>query len=834
MSTQPEAQHFKPSGAQSNYAEDFRSVIDDLTVENKRLKEALKRYRQFGPDLLKEDKLFEIKVHGLPKTKKRELEATLRDFAASLQGSPSASTERAKKSSIRQADRIKGSSNSKHASSSSSRSRPVDSAYASMSGVPSSIGLTNGGSSTSFSRPWLARTKSSADRKVESYLQDIPEGLFPRPVVLTEKDKKKLVVRRLEQLFTGITPIHKRNMALNHSVMPTEAAPPTTVEPFREARIETPGLIKKRSTREDMSMSNYGDEIQGDCTGSGSCSNEHGGNDSSPTGELPEQRATRPRDLDPDRAQIPSENMQYMRHLGMTAPEYISDTKYRSQDVSIDADGWIHLNLLCSLAQLHILNVTPGLIRSAVTERSAKFQLSSDGRKIRWRGGMEGTRFSSDSSGDCSQRSPETETTDVEAEEGQRKRQRTIGASSTSSRTQTKSRRQHPSSTNGFHYKPLFTRNHSSSSAGTSPDGTPSEYAVDNSNYNSRSTGLASGSVSPTRRKRRRDGAIIYYSGAPFCTDLAGDPGELSPTTYMTSSGNEQESMIIEEEMPLISRTQSGSFLPIRPLVDGPENLEQNCEEPEFLTNETDMSQDDDDFGFTWSEDPIRPQLKPLEAHLEPFGLGGVTPDDHFAVVVITRHPINRPSSYRPEVTRLKSDETTHTVTSRIAALTTNTPQTPTRSLDRPCKIQYETIASRYKKLKPLPLPPPAMFYPPFTETTESEDSGFEDDYSDESDSEMIMPDSADVSPNMGVQQPGDYFTRVGTMDSGDDDGFADRNTHVAPFIPEVRMSSAGSLQPGGTSSKGAVQPDSSGATVGEASGYTSSESNMEDDEFDS
>lgn len=56
----------RPAVTQSSSADDYRSVIDDLTIENKRLKEELKRYKQFGPDMMKKEKLFEIKVHGLP------------------------------------------------------------------------------------------------------------------------------------------------------------------------------------------------------------------------------------------------------------------------------------------------------------------------------------------------------------------------------------------------------------------------------------------------------------------------------------------------------------------------------------------------------------------------------------------------------------------------------------------------------------------------------------------------------------------------------------------------------------------------------------------------
>lgn len=819
--------------AQSSSAEDYRSVIDDLTIENKRLKDELKRYRQFGPELLRKDRLFEIKVHGLAGSKRRELESTLRDFAASLEGSPAASLQRKKSS--KHANRLQGSSsNSKHASSSSSHSRPVDSAYASMSTGRSSTGPN--ANSVSL-RPSLGRTKSSTDHKVETYLQEIPEGLFPRPVAMTDKEKKKLVVRRLEQLFTGRMP-GKHRFSRNKSLLsvpePSVApAPPQDGEPCREARIE-PG---KMTSTENLSASNSNGENDtgGDRTGSGSGSNEHSGQFASPqTGELAEQRATRPRDLDPDRVQVPSENMQYIRHLGVTAPKDIGETRFRAQDVSIDADGWIHLNLLCNLAQLHILNVTPSYIRSAINERSAKFQLSRDGRKIRWRGGVEGTKFSSDSSGRSSQRSPETDGTDGSNEDGQRKRQRRSEQASdpsTQSQNQTKLVPQTSVSSEGFHYKPLFLHNRSSS-AETSMDETGSQAsfgAVENSNMNSRSTGFVSGSGSSPRKKRRNDGAIIYYNGAPFCTDLSGDPGDVSPDTYLASSSQDHASNNIGAESPGLNRTLSGSSLPFRPLVDGPEQTDVDMDQEPELINDGELSESEAGFEFPWCDNPETPQLKPLEPQLEPCGLGGVTPDDHFAILVVTQQPINSSGRNKHHLVRLGSVETVESISSRIASLAGTLPHPSRRPPKHPSNVQAQVVAQRYKALKPLPLPPPAMFYPPFTETTESEDSGFEDGSADEDDdSDVNVGGFGAISQRVNPKQSDQDFFASGAPGSDDDDVHS-MDVKVAPktpFGPGVRKLSRGSSRPGRSLIQGMdLHPDSSGATAGgEASGYSSSE----------
>lgn len=841
----------------SSSADDYRSVIDDLTVENKRLKDELKRFKQYGPDLLRKDKLFEIKFHGLPNKKKRELEATLRDFASSLEGSTTSSQQRKKSS--KHVNRLHASSaNSKHASSSSSHSRPVDSAYASMSTGRSSGGLNASGSS--IGQPSLGRGRSSADLQMENYLQDIPEGLLPRHVALTDKEKKKLVVRRLEQLFTGRLGGRNKGLRRNPpglpeprmsvggaisapplvSQPPVPSPPPPHDEPSREARIQLHESGQKSNSREEISTSISNGEIDtgtGETrTGSGSGSNEHSGHDKSPQDpDLPEQRATRPLDLDPDRIQNPSENMQYIRHLGVTAPAYLAETKFRSQDVSMDAEGWIHLNLLCNLAQLHTLNVTPDYIRSAVSERSAKFQLSRDGRKIRWRGGTEGTRFSSDSSGDSSQRSPDTEVTDESNEDGQRKRQKTAAQIPThsSKKNQTKLGPQASASSESFHYKPMFVHNQSSS-AETSMDETGSQASfpvVEDSNVNSRSTGFVSGSGSSPRKKRRRDGAVIYYTGAPFCLDLSGDPGDTSsPATLMTSTGQEQTTHESEQEKPGLVRTASGSSLCHRPLVDGPEWMRVDPrQESEYVTDETDLSEAED-YGFCWCEQPDKPQLRPLEACFEPCGLGGVQPEDHFAVLVVTRHPIKTRSRNKLGPARPKSDNRTDCVLSQVAGLTTGLPCISKRLTEHPRHIQIQVLQQKYKGLKPLPLPPPAIFYPPFTETTESEDSGFEDDYVDEEDdSDVIMDDSAEaISQRANPHQSDNDFAQMGDLASDDDDDEFVRADLVktAPkvsFAPVRRMSRGSSQRASGSSTKGAViPPDSSGATAGEASGYSS------------
>ncbi|KAF5678956.1 Frequency clock [Fusarium denticulatum] len=784
----------KLTAAHSSSADDYRSVIDDLTVEIQKLREELKRYKNTGPDMLRKEKLFEIKVHGLPKKKKRELEVTLRDFAASLEGSPNASSTQKKKSRHATRENMYSGSGSKHASSSSgSNFRPADSAYASMS--------TGANSGTSLSRPSMGSQAKSSEA-VESYLRDIPEGLYPRHMIMTEKERKKLVVRRLEQLFTG--KIGGRHVVKKQPVLPSGSSaalapvvaetqptvsntsnsihePPALQtsgkEPTREARIlpleqQSGHSGKKSRSADNASASNS----NGDNTESGGNGNSTGSgtNTTPPMTTLPEQRPTRPRDLDPDRAQVPAENMDYIRHLGLVPPELLAEQ--HSQDVHPDAEGWVYLNLLCNLAQLHMINVTPDFVRSAVSGISTKFQLSPDGRKIRWRGGTEGTRFSSDSSGYNSQKSPSTDDTE-DGMENKRKRQKTGRStgdefqSGSSSKNGLKFDPQLCAPSESFHYKPLFAQQDSSGGQ-TSLDETVSSFGPpEESNIGESRWGL-SGSGASSRRKRRHDGAIIYYSGAPFCTDLSGDPGDMSPTTQMRAAGQTQtdQDNFKVPSSPL-RRTDSGSFINYRPLTDRgllssqqSTAMDVDSEDPPSLTDDAD-DLSEVDLDFTWSDKAQYMQHFPLE----PCGLGGVLPEDHFMVVVSTKRTKQDDLSALPQVGDRRFSENTDGIIRRLATMSTSSPDLgASKSLPatRSLPIEIEYMSGRIKRLTPVSLPPPAIFFPPFSPTESTAD----DDYDDSDDVDMSSS-LRDLIGQRTVQRRSDGYPDGVDLSSGDEEG---------------------------------------------------------------
>ncbi|KAI0096886.1 frequency clock protein [Nemania sp. FL0031] len=768
---------FRPSLAKSSSADDYRSVIDDLTIENKRLREELRKFKQMGPDSLRNDKLFEVKVHGLPSTKKRELEATLRDFTTKLERSSTKTSTSRKKASGKSKEGH--SAASKHASSTSgSNSRPVDSAYASM----------GTGQSSSHLLPGQARAaRLRSNQNIEEYLRDIPEGLWPKPAQMTEHEKKKLVVKRLERLFTGKMGHSADQLAARSNPPPigedikmedasAKAAP--VKEAAREAMIRTGERRQKAShsratasasnthtqsqshsnshSNADQSNSRDNDKDSGSGSrhgsGSGGRSTKDGKNTSPQDGMQPsEQRPTRPRDLDPDRRQVPADNMEYIRHLGIVAPN--SQPHFSARDVSPDAEGWVYLNLLGNLAQLHILNVTSDFIRRAVSEKSTKFQLSPDGRKIRWRGGDEGTRFTSDS-GSKSQGDQSSDDTDGSNEHDQRKKHKgskfNFGV-------------QDSHSSESFHYKPLFVHRPASfrdvQQSGVDDSGSSNGQSED-SNLGQHSKWDHSGlSTGQSQRKRRRDGAIIYYSGAPFCTDLSGDYGEVSPGTYdMTSSGDQpmQEDPVYLHlvHRPYINRSPSGSSIPFKPLSEL--NLFHAMADPDDNVDEEMTASGSDNYkyidaDFSWSDTKQQAQLTNLEAS----GLGGVYPDDHFVVVVSTRRPTDMmldvdsddndddgesekywsPAPQSRLTDRFSHDTagsrgTTDSIATTLALMSTESPAPRYASARNLLTVEIGYMTSKIHVLPPVPLPPPAFYHPLSDTDSDGYGTSWEDDIS--------------------------------------------------------------------------------------------------------
>ncbi|KAH7006706.1 frequency clock protein [Fusarium venenatum] len=755
-----------PITAQTSSDHDYRGIIDDLTVKIQQLKRELKRYKKPGPAQLYKDELFEIRVHGLSQKKKRALEAILEDFATNVDGSPKGSLSQ-KRARVSPHDRNytyseSGVHRKPALSSRGSSLRPTDSAYASMS--------TGGESSRTPLNHHILTSTQSSKGEVEDYLRDVPDGLYPQHAIMTDRERKSLVVRRLEQLFTGRdyvadtlkTPLVRPGGSFIMvgdvadgqvtDQSPTHELPTDRHETIREARILPPEQqlhTRGNDSHLSNSVSPFNPCKDSLNTGANDEDSVSGTKSFPPLLLLPKQRATRPFDLDPDRAQVPYENMNYIRHLDLVPPQLLSGQQ-GSQGVDLDAEGWVSLNLLYNLAQLHLINVTPDFVRSAVSENSTRLQLSTDGHKIIWQGGSKNTNFSSYSS---DYDAPETPFVgNIDKSEKKRERQKIsrftnnepqlggLGNDAPAFDPQVCAR------VESFRYKPLFAlQNHLGhiSRGGSVSSG----IAADNDKSGKSRLGLENFGGS-AGRWQHHEGAITYYSNAPFCIDLAGDSTNLSQTACTSLNSKTKEN----PQQPSDSarspqRTTSRSCISYTPLADQYQHLRRRISGKDGSNNNgvqdliTDSNQPSSyiELDSVWNDDQqdIGQQL------LEPCGLG-VLPHDHFRVVVDTKRPKQDiPQSSKPEFRRSK-ESIKGTIHPKVATRISGTVSggSETKVTKGSCPIGIEYLSWRTERLVPVPLPSPARFFPPLS--TDSSMSGEDNDLSTAADD--LGPSEKDAS----------------------------------------------------------------------------------------
>jgi hypothetical protein len=766
-------------------------VVDDLTVENKRLREKLRRFEvSQSPCHLEKDKSFEVKIHSLSSKKRRELDELLRNFASTLNDSDDGTSSNSK-------DASKGTHNSypsllesatgyahlDTSISSTSLSRPVDSAYASMSASGPTSVSTRKHSSFARPEPQTELAKEAKEQKIHSYLDDIPEGFFPKhAVVMTERQKKKLVVRRLEQLFTGKVNgiVGDGNQPLQQQEVSKSAAradqgvrnQPSLAEGVREANI-----LPQLMDMDKPGPCELANELSIDTT-TADLSGAIGNSTIGPTS--PDQRPTRPLDLDPDRMQIPSDNVEYIRHLGLSTPQLITQD---SGDAKPDARGWIYLNLLISMAQLHIINVTPDFVRSAVEDVSAKFQLSHDGRRIRWRGGTEGSHFSSDSDASGGKISSPQDSDSLEESNSKRRKLEDTGytkgrfasvpiQAGEPGLPKAASTHKHP-----LHYKPLFNHRNSeenfiiydeeASNMSYTPayNSGPGRLSRPPRMWGKRSRSGSSG------RQRREDGPIVFYNGASFCTDLSGDRGDISTPLHVRGVGKDGYSDHTRDALGCqprpragaIERTASGSLLQYRPFKEQSEHAVEGGA-TSIKGQDSHDGELSIDPGVKWSSRDSSP-VTPLMA-FNASGLGGTQPADHFAVTVKTRRT-NLDSAARPKssaaghharrfqhsipkefLDMFQRQDQEEDVMSKLAGLrATKSPSPHTAA----AHVKTEVISTRLMNLQPSELPAPMAFY----SDDSSSDEGSEWDES-----------SYSGSSDLRQSEPKRYIPGIGTYSS--------------------------------------------------------------------
>ncbi|KAF2739534.1 hypothetical protein EJ04DRAFT_426615 [Polyplosphaeria fusca] len=719
-------------GTDESSTEDFRSVIDDLTVANKRLKQKLRKYETLYDAHLQDEKLFEVRFHGMPDHKKRELEETLRKFASSLDESTTNYPPISHPPAL-DPQKTGGSSHT---------SRFAESGYVSMSASRPNSNAAPSGADGDRRLPSKARIDRQ-HQNIQSYLLDIPAGLLPRHnVPMTDKSKKKLVVRRLEQIFAGkrsapgnhAQPLQQEEVAQSAAMADRQAKEATgqhsRKEGHREARI-----MSLRTEDEDAAVGSLTELVhksrpyptvqeQGAAFGSGS----------------PDQRPTRPLDLDPFRAQVPAENMEYIRHLGFTPPDMYSEQS------PVDDHGWLYLNLLINMAQLHTINVTPDFVKDAVAEYSSRLELSHDGRKIRWKGGRDLTNDSSASSSEHQGGSSPYDGLYRRLSKSPPKRIKTghSGESSESIDTEMQARRTaravREREQGKYAYNPLFFHKEDSEDEDdfyhldmVSSSNSPAQFQQRGDSSGFSSTAMRSTSS----RRRREDGPIIFYNKAKFCTDLSGDRNgsfAANPATYksITTHPLGASSLASSLSGSMSETRQPGNLVDTEPMDLDLKGSEQ-------------VSSSEGDLGF--SPDALKNdggEDSPETMEFEASGLGGVQPEDNFAIKV-KRSQVRAESSVRAAGTH-KSRYSRHYTKKILEALG----EEPSSEDDvQPTVIKSEILSASRKELPSSSLPPASFL--PFDSTSSGD---IDSDLESESDvsSDPSITSSSDRGPMTALQ----------------------------------------------------------------------------------
>jgi hypothetical protein len=572
-----------------------------------------------------------------------------------------------------------------------------------------SIDNENGqGSTGSGVTPGNRSALDSGYASVSRVGNDGPEGSWASSHNNPELKKMRLVVRRLEQLFTGVdATVGDRRVMQQQDISDMAAAEDKKEREKYEAH------IGKIGAREASLMSPP--------TGMGN-TNDTGSNESLVmNSDKPEQRPTRPIDLDPSREQIPSDNIEYLTHM----------TESSTKDGPNTQGGWVYLNLIINMAQLHTINVTPPFIKKAIASVSTKLELSADGRMVRWRGydgSQSGSSMAGDTSSDHSPGPLGNRNANGKAfESGSESRSLSYGSGSGSGLGGVGGWPQVQES-HKFHYRPIFAGSQSfeddSSSCITSD--------TDSQEQQKRSSSHESGGTGSTRRDT---GPIIFYKGGGFCTDLSSQAlrqdeelNEEQPTRYVRATSR-----------PLGS---NGSQYPPPPSTKNESPLYQ----PGSVIPEEDVMEIDRDEAimefspeFPATHHPATVPPAPIE--FEASGIGGVLPADNFAINCETKHyllpeqygrlPVSRSIALKKRILHRipksaieafheeeASEASEANEASEVGGVTNATsPRSPKRhSISHgpgPTTLRHEILSTSTTRLPPSSLPPASYIFSP-------------------------------------------------------------------------------------------------------------------------
>ncbi|KAF1816151.1 hypothetical protein P152DRAFT_454395 [Eremomyces bilateralis CBS 781.70] len=766
--------HPEPPPQQESSSEDFRSIIDDLTIKNKRLRRRLRKYEKVHDGHLNDQKLFEIRVHGLNRERKTELEGILRQFATTADHQ-------------RPMDAVTGTGATSNGIGTvepkrslfiKNPSRNSDSAYASMfmsgqnpsiQNLSKQISTHSSSMNSNQSTSWRALS-SRQQQDIQSYPKDIPTGLRPQPsATLSEKARRKLVVRRLEQIFAGKGPVgaHEHPEQQEEIAQSAARADKKLIEDMgrrdkdedmREARI-----MPKDSL--DIAKADQPGKLEDGSTSDVEMTSDNG----------PDQRPTRPLDLDPHRAQDPRENIEYIRHLGFL-PAGSDSSEPRTDD-----HGWVYLNILTNMAQLHTISVTTDFVKNAISEYSQKLELSHDGCKARWRGGRDVTRTSSDAS---LEEKDELGGEDDNAGPPRKRAKVSVGTSGQSCRGSNGMQSTPDSKSNyKYAYQPLFFRRESSEDDEEDSD----EFSPWSSPQHGQATGNSSGLTSSgvdnaNRRRHREDGPIIFYNKAPFFTDLSGDHTPLSHQILSQPQADDLQArkpIGLKRERIFSYDSRGDTDLSDRPLNYVPTSeIGGNSDKPPLEPSSDDLRFSPGFLQSYLSSNDERPRGVDFEAS----GIGGVQPSDHFAIDVRSIQTVHGPREQNHHSHRHHS----RLYQSKIADALSQRPSherkglcEPHQGRPSPAANPNQIISSRLRNLPVSILPPPTFLSLPSTDSDVSDSDEGRDTSSVSAKHGLDLWPALIDSHEVEIEDSGGYFSED---EGGSSDLLADVDLRAAGY----------------------------------------------------
>lgn len=701
----------------------YRDVIDDLTVQNKKLSRRIEQYEKLYESHLVDSKLFDVHVHNLSAQKKRELEGLLRDFARGLETVPSGAATSRRVPKLLQPLANAVPTIEKPSSTSPIYKRPLDSTYASMSasGQTKVSFCHHGGSSskvpndsTSADQPNLiSETQCSSLSPYSSH--SLGEH---------NKGKKNLVVQKLERLFTSDDMC---NSPADSSTTYQRASLAAEAEKMARTKQAKTGNVNENSYRIAQTWPDN-NATQAYSTAPKALKPRPFDNDIHKTRTIhkspaldshtkSEQRTTGPLDHHQSQTQSMTNSIGYIQRLGISSSSL--------KDEPCPNDDWIYVNLLTSMAQLHTLNVTPKFVRQAIVECSAHLELSEDGRKVRWRTGpgSNSVRSKAPTTAFYVDEQDQNSVTEMSIQGSQSLilSDETRSVATSLGRIKQAPRLEQRQNSLNSRYEPLFVHHQDSDDQEILGDEDASSVPSTEVSSDDMYLGADTYRGNVVKVQKMPSGPIIFFKKASFCIDKSRDA--LEDLNCDISYARTTRGVVAQDQGPS-SRLHSSKWRKRRLFAkistkEPDDERDVHMGTPLVQVHETTGAQ-------TKSPEPSGA----VDFDWEASGLGSVQLDDNFVVDVRTKRT-RQPKTIQSHKRKSTSAYSRHT------HLSHNIPhghlevfhekQSATVSSDT-SEIESKIVSTTRTKLPPSQLPPPSYAWPSSSpsDSTDSESEEFD------------------------------------------------------------------------------------------------------------